>query len=250
MSNKQEQKRNSILDTLQEIKKVSIRDIILYLFLSILSISFYYLDQILTQEREKYVTIIEGIKEFNARMLFETQFSLDNVIFDNVIHQKLQELRTKTNASWVHLWGFHNGKDVGFLHIQRMSVIDEAVGATSRRLSMEWQDINVNLFSGTILEMWQSNNTPLIKHMNDIHDRNYRLHLSEVGIEKHILVPIYIETFNYPIGFLTVSFRHDRFDESKRKEILELLLDTKDIVEYEFLKRHEDVISKRLELVR
>lgn len=155
--------------------------------------------------------------------LFVEQFSKDHIYSDANIHDMLVELRFRTEADWVLFLGIHNGNNVGPYHLKRISVIDEAVKRGNIAVYPILQNIPLTLFIINVEdEIIQGN----------IINEGSGFTLSEMlrfGASHEITIPIKIQDYEKPIGFISVFYKSEIDSTNK----LEYIKETKRFIELE-----------------
>lgn len=155
---------------------------------------------------------------------FDTQYHLNEIKIEADIHERMQEVSTRTGADWVFFWGFHNGTEMGPFHINRMSVIDE-IAAPGKRFQLSYlQNVSTAQYAGSLKHFWQKNTvrslaTDSLKHST------FKWAYESIGVfwSAEKAIKLWPDTKN-PIGLIGLYFDEPNAeqinaDPARQKEI-------------------------------
>lgn len=184
--------------------------------------------------------INKRIDNVDTQTIFLNEFKLEDVEFDVTIHKTVEGLRQKTESDWTLLWGFHNGRTTGPVHMRRLSIIDESFKQSNASFFTAMQNINVNLWSRYILEMWgeDAKTAPFVTTRTTAEDLNLREWMRENDIDTIVSAPVYIEQYSHPIAFVGVYYKN--FDNRQENVTLvkSEISNTAAQLSYQFSKKH------------
>lgn len=235
---------NTFTTLLSEVTKLTWNKVLLLFITITLLIGGYWIWGAIEQSHQKITHLEERLKKFDARSTFEDEFDLEGVSFETKVQDILETLQIQSGGGWVLLWGFHDSRSVGPIHLKRVSVIGESVNTGNKPLFDNLQNLNVSLFVDAFLIYWSERN---VKHhwIPTLGDSNYRSFMTSMGLYWQTTVPIYLPEYDdQPIGVLGVYFNRTRAIEvSKDKELQEelesLILQGRDQITFQFTRKQK-----------